>query len=129
LRLLLDTHTILWIIRDDPRLPSNTRNIISNADQVYWSMISIWEIAIKLSLDRPDFKLTTGWAERITREMEICGFRHIHIGNDHMENLSKLPWHHRDPFDRLLIATAKTENLTIVSRDTSFQKYPIDQIW
>ncbi len=92
-------------------------------------MISIWEIAIKLSLDRPDFKLAAGWAERITREMEICGFRHIQIANDHMENLSKLPWYHRDPFDRLLIATAKTENLTIVSRDTSFQKYPIDQIW
>ena len=46
-----------------------------------------------------------------------------------MENLSKLPWYHRDPFDRLLIATAKTENLTIVSRDSSFEKYSIDRIW
>lgn len=92
-------------------------------------MISIWEIAIKLSLNRPDFDLSAGWAERITREMEICGFRPIHITNDHMENLSKLPWHHRDPFDRLLIAIAQTENLSIVSRDGNFQKYPIDQIW
>ena len=92
-------------------------------------MISIWEIAIKLSLDRPDFKLAAGWAERITREMGICGFLHIHIATHHLENLSKLSWYHRDPFDRLLIATAKTENLTIVSRDTSFQKYSLDQIW
>jgi PIN domain nuclease of toxin-antitoxin system len=129
LRLLLDTHTILWIIRDDPKLPSDTKNIISNADQVYWSMISIWEIAIKLSLDRPDFQLAAGWAERITREMEICGFLQIYIAAHHLENLSILPWHHRDPFDRLLIATAKTENLSIVSRDASFQKYSIDQIW
>jgi PIN domain nuclease of toxin-antitoxin system len=92
-------------------------------------MVSIWEIAIKLSLDRPDFKLAAGWAERITREMEICGFLHIHIASHHLENLSKLPWYHRDPFDRLLIATAKTENLTIVSRDNSFKPYAAETIW
>jgi PIN domain nuclease of toxin-antitoxin system len=129
LRLLLDTHTILWIIRDDPKLPSNTRSIISNADQVYWSIISIWEIAIKLSLDRSDFQLAAGWAERITREMEICGFLQSHIATHHLENLSKLPWYHRDPFDRLLIATAKTENLTIISRDPHFQNYDVELIW
>ena len=129
LRLLLDTHTILWIIRDDPKLSSSTRTIISNAHQTYWSMISIWEIAIKLSLDRPDFKLAAGWAERITREMEICGLKQIHISNHHLENLSRLPWYHRDPFDRLLIATAKTENLTIVSRDSHFQNYDVKSIW
>jgi PIN domain nuclease of toxin-antitoxin system len=129
LRLLLDTHTILWLISNDPRLNQNTKNIISDAEEVYWSMISIWEIAIKLSVERLDFKLAAGWEKDIPHEMKLCGFHQILISPHHLESLSRLPFIHRDPFDRLLIATAKTENFTIVSRDSNFQKYQVDLIW
>ncbi|MCE2959406.1 MAG: type II toxin-antitoxin system VapC family toxin [Akkermansiaceae bacterium] len=129
MRLLLDTHTILWYIFGDSRLSSRARDAILTTDEVYWSMVSIWEIGIKQSLGKPGFELPADWARFLPEQMSLQGFSHLPIDSSHCEAVSKLHWYHRDPFDRLLIATAKIENLTIVSRDTSFQKYPIDQIW
>lgn len=129
MRLLLDTHTILWYIFGDPRLSDRARDAILTTDEVYWSMISIWEISIKHSLGKPNFQLPPGWTSFLPEQMSLQGFSHLPIHSSHCETVSKLPWYHRDPFDRLLIATAKTENLTIVSRDTNFQKYQVDCIW
>lgn len=129
MRLLLDTHSILWYFFGDPRLSSRARDAILTTEEVYWSMVSIWEIGIKHSLGKPGFQIPAGWARFLPEQMSLQGFSHLPIDSSHFEAVSKLPWHHRDPFDRLLIATAKTENLTIVSCDNSLKPYPVDTIW
>lgn len=92
-------------------------------------MVSIWEISIKISLDRPDFKLAQGWSKRIPEEMALNGFYQVPLAPDHLETLSKLPFLHRDPFDRILIATAIAEDFKIVTNDQKFHNYPVDVLW
>lgn len=114
---------------DDSRLSINAREIISSATEIYWSVASLWEIAIKLSLDRPDFRLTPDWATLIPEEMQRNAIRRLEIDPAHCEALSRLPWHHRDPFDRLLIAQAQVEELTVITCDSHFGPYPVSSLW
>ncbi|MFD0895387.1 type II toxin-antitoxin system VapC family toxin [Luteolibacter ambystomatis] len=129
MRLLLDTHALLWMIADDPRLSPSARRHITSADELAWSVASLWEIAIKLSLDRPDFKLGRGWARLIPEEMTRNGVRRIDLSAIHCETVSRLPWHHRDPFDRLLVAQAATDGLAILSADNSLDAYAPKRLW
>lgn len=129
MRLLLDTHALLWMIADDPRLSPVARQAIVSATDIFWSMASVWEIGIKLSLDRPDFRLGPGWARLIPEEMQRNGIRRLGIEPAHAEAVARLPWHHRDPFDRLLIAQAQTENLTLLSRNGHIPQYSIPFAW
>lgn len=126
--LLLDTHTFLWFINDDPRLsPRATERIADPDARVLVSVINAWEIIIKqgtgkLTLDRP---LTEVWPESITAN----AFDVLDVTTEHVMALAGLPPHHRDPFDRLLIAQAIAEDHQIVSADTAFDAYPVDRIW
>lgn len=78
---------------------------------------------------RPDFRLGTGWARLIPEEMHRNGIRRLGIEAAHTEAVARLPWHHRDPFDRLLIAQAQTENLTLLSRDSHIPRYAVPWTW
>lgn len=129
MRLLLDTHAILWMIADDPRLGASQRKILQEADELLWSVVSLWEIGIKLSLERRDFRLGPGWARLIPEELSRNRIRQIPLQPAHCEEVSRLPWHHRDPFDRVLIAQARIEDCTLFSRDESIDDYDVRRIW
>jgi PIN domain nuclease of toxin-antitoxin system len=129
MRILLDTHAILWMIADDRRLSREARRHIESAEDLAWSTASLWEIGIKLSLQRPDFALGDGWEHSIPAEMTRNGIRRIDLQPHHCAVVSSFPWHHRDPFDRMLAAQAHAENRHLLSCDEIFDAYPITRIW
>lgn len=118
MRLLLDTHVLIWW-DEGARLARKAMDAIRDADQVYVSAASGWEIAIKASLGR----LTT--SRSVVDAVAESGFEELPVRLAHAERLLELPWHHRDPFDRLLIAQALAERLTLVTRDRVFGRYEV----
>ena len=129
MRLLLDTHAILWMVSGDPRLPMATRELMQRSTQLIFSPISFWEMAIKQSLGRADFQLGKKWASRIESELRFNSAIKLDLEIRHCERVETLPWHHRDPFDRLLIAQAMEEDLTLLSRDRRFHHYDLAVAW
>jgi PIN domain nuclease of toxin-antitoxin system len=121
MRILLDTHVLIWW-EEDARLKRGARDAIEQADQVYVSAISGWEIALKTSLGR--LRPTRTVAEAVSDSH----FEELPVRLRHAESLARLPWHHRDPFDRMLIAQAMSERLSIVTRDRAFSKYDVTVI-
>ncbi|HEX2079443.1 MAG TPA: type II toxin-antitoxin system VapC family toxin [Longimicrobium sp.] len=126
--LLLDTHAFLWFIDADPRLSPTAAARIGDPDErVIVSVVSAWEIVIKqgtgkLVLGQPLARL---WPENIdANEFDV-----LNVTWEHILALSPLPLHHRDPFDRLLIAQAIAEGLQIVSADPAFDHYPVERVW
>lgn len=118
MRLLLDTHVLIWW-DDGARVTKKAAEAIRAADQVYVSAASGWEIAIKASLGR----LSTD--RRVADAVVESGFEELPVRLAHAEAIQDLPWHHRDPFDRLLVAQAVVEGLTLVTRDRIFGKYDV----
>jgi PIN domain nuclease of toxin-antitoxin system len=123
LNLLLDTHIALWWFDDSPRLHRNTRTAINGADRVAVSIASAWEYAIKAALGR--LRLP----EPFFHALERSGFEPLPIGFMHTEHLVTMPHHHGDPFDRMLIAQAVVEGLTIVTHDRHFETYGVKILW
>jgi PIN domain nuclease of toxin-antitoxin system len=123
MKLLLDTHALLWFIGNDPQLSASARENIENPEhEKFVSAASFWEIALKLSLDK--LKLPRPFDEVFPRQLDVNGFEQLPISCAHLDQLRALPFHHRDPFDRLLIAQALADGMTIVTRDPEFSKYP-----
>ena len=118
MRLLLDTHVLIWW-DEGARLSTKVTHAIREADQVYVSAATGWEVAIKASLG----KLTP--ERRVADAVAESGFEELPIRLAHTEGVQGLPWHHRDPFDRLLVAQAVSERLTLVTRDRIFSKYGV----
>jgi PIN domain nuclease of toxin-antitoxin system len=116
--LLLDTHVLIWW-DEGRRLAPEARRAIEEADAVYVSAATAWEIAIKIGLGR---LRPTRTVEEATRE---SGFLELPVTFRHAERVAALPAHHRDPFDRLLVAQAEVEELTVVTRDPVFGRYPV----
>ncbi|NJM48492.1 MAG: type II toxin-antitoxin system VapC family toxin [Alkalinema sp. RU_4_3] len=124
--LLLDTHTILWFLENDPQLPTQTRTRIETSPTVLVSIISLWEIAIKTNIG----KLTLSFPfSDLESELITQNITQLSITFSDLTIYHSLPLHHRDPFDRLLIAQAMNHSLPFISRDTEFAPYPIQQIW
>jgi len=122
-RLLLDTHVFLWWRTDDPRLAATVRAAVAEAELVFVSLASAWEAAIKLALGRlrlPD-RFETGVVD--------SGFERLLISFAHAERAGGLPVHHSDPFDRMLVAQAQAEGLTLVSHDRRLAPYDVDVLW
>lgn len=121
MRLLLDTHVLIWW-DEDARLTAAARSAIETADQVYVSAVSDWEIAIKMSLGRLRPTRT------IAQAVDESGFEELPLRLRHTEALAKLPPLHRDPFDRMLAAQALCDRLTLVSRDRTLARYDVPLI-
>ena len=122
-RLLLDTHTLIWWAEDNPRLPPATDARIRHADLALVSIASAWEIAIKASLGRLAVSMAV---EEILAE---AGFVLLPVTLAHTAELATLPHHHRDPFDRMLIAQARTERLALVSHNRTLRRYDVQVTW
>lgn len=128
MRVLLDTHTLLWWGLDDPQLSQRAYDAIADAaTTVYVSAASGWEIATKVRLG----KLPTvhGFPNDLRAYLAQQGFQELAITLDHGQRAGSLPGPHRDPFDRMLIAQAQAENLTLVSNETIFDRYGIVRLW
>jgi PIN domain nuclease of toxin-antitoxin system len=122
--LLVDSHVLLWHVLDDPRLgPGPTAAIEADDAEVVVSVASLWEIAIKMSLGKLDAP-----GDLPERVLEL-GFELLPITNEHAWQVRQLPHHHRDPFDRMLIAQSQIERLPIVTADPSFKRYDVSIVW
>ncbi len=125
MRFLLDTHALLWALSAPARLPSSTvASIRDPSNAVYVSAASVWEIAIKTALGK-----LTAHADEIVRSVVEVGFEELPVTMIHARRVFALPLHHRDPFDRMLVAQALEEGLTIVTRDPSFAAYQVPTAW
>lgn len=127
MRLLLDTHTFLWWVADDARLSAKARAAVTDATEVFLSVASCWEMAIKLGLQRLTLALPID--RFVSEHLGINQFTLLAIELDQLARVTALPFHHRDPFDRLLAAQALQEQLTIVSADAVFRKYRVKTVW
>lgn len=117
--LLLDTHVFLWWRAASPRLGAHVQEAISRADVVFVSAASAWEAAIKRSLGRLEIP------DRFEAGVEDSGFEKLMVTFTHAERAGSLPLHHRDPFDRMLVAQAFEERLTLVSYDGHLEAYDV----
>ena len=128
MRVLLDTHALVWALAEPERLSSRARATIANpATDAYVSMASAWELGILDSLGR--VRLRVSLASIFSEGLAALRVRLLPIQLQHVVRVASLPRHHRDPFDRLLIATAMTEKLTLVSGDRAFKKYGVVTLW
>jgi PIN domain nuclease of toxin-antitoxin system len=127
-RLLLDTHALLWFIAGDERLSSTARREIENeASDVFVSVGTAWEIAIKVGLGKLSLDAPTAEAFFI-EQMKVNAFRYLPIEPPHVFRAGQLPLHHRDPFDRILIAQALVEDMGLVTRE-DFRAYAVVTMW
>lgn len=121
MNLLLDTHVLLWAAGETKRLSRKARQLLSDdANSLYFSSASFWEISIKLGLGRPDFKVNP---RLLLRGLLDNGWRELPANAAHTLHLERLPLLHKDPFDRILVAQAEAEGLVLVTADVSIAKY------
>jgi PIN domain nuclease of toxin-antitoxin system len=121
---LLDTHIVLWFLNGE-RLSPMLCELITNGEN-YVSVVSLWEVAIKMNIKKYDFH---GGFSAFRELVNKNGFIILPIKDEHMEKLFELPLLHRDPFDRLIVATAAVEGLQIITADENIQKYDVNWIW
>lgn len=128
MKLLLDTHALMWFFLADPQLSAKARSLIVDAgNHVLVSPASYWEIAIKISIGR--YTITQDLAVFVEREIAKNGFEIVPIMPVHASIVARLPFHHKDPFDRLLVAQTQAEQASIVSADEVFDKYGVPRLW
>lgn len=123
---LLDTHTLLWFTIGDPRINPNLRLQIENNDN-FLSIASVWEIAIKYSIGK--LTLAMSFDDFVEQQIIGNGITIKTINQQHISVIAQLPLHHRDPFDRMLIAQAIVENIPIISADKKLDAYAIQRLW
>lgn len=127
MKYLLDTHTAIWALSDKSKLSERAKAIIDDASiPLCVSMASAWEIAIKISLGKLIF---AGGSKSFLEKMRINGVHILNINTSHIEQVERLPYIHRDPFDRLLVASAVADGLTIITSDTDIRRYNAASIW
>ena len=121
MRLLLDTQIVIWASTDDPRLRTATRDLIRDgSNEIIVSVISIWEVAIKFSLGRKDFRHA---AADLRAGMQRAGWEELHMKGEHALAVADLPDIHGDPFDRILLAQAQCEGISLLSADRTLWRY------
>ncbi|WP_397601267.1 type II toxin-antitoxin system VapC family toxin [Silvanigrella sp.] len=118
MKILLDTHILLWVLEDSKKLSKKAREIIDNASEVYISSVSAWEIMIKVQIGKLDIDLNN--IQKIFRE---SNFIELSLKLEHILELKNLPDYHKDPFDRMLIAQALNEPLKLITADATVKKY------
>lgn len=127
MKLLVDTHAFLWFMAGDARLTPTARRAIEDNDDGWWlSAASVWELSIKVSLKR--LTLPASVSEYIGEKVQE-GLRVLPVEWAHAAGVDQLPLHHRDPFDRLLVAQARAEHLALVTGDAVFSLYGVHVVW
>lgn len=128
MKVLIDTHVFIWYVQNSEKLiDSATRLINDGRNEILFSTASIWEMAIKQSTGK--LNLSNPYASFIKDQMKLNDIDLLPITIEHLEIVASLPFHHRDPFDRLLISQVLVENISILSVDIAFDAYPIKRIW
>ncbi len=118
MRILLDTHVLLWWLEDSPSLSAQARELIADQENaVFVSAVSLWEVWLKQSLGK--LRLPADFSERLAAE----SFESLPLAASHPRQVSLLPWHHRDPFDRMLVAQAQVEKLVLLTGDEALTAY------
>lgn len=121
MNLLLDTHLLLWAASEPERLSAKARALLLDpANQLMFSAASLWEVTIKNSLDRPDFKVDS---RRLWRMLLVSGYRELPVTSEHTVAVNDLPQLHKNPFDRILVAQARVESLLLLTVDKAVAKY------
>ena len=128
MKYLLDTHTLLWFLQGDKKLSDKARQFIDNpSNEKFLSVVSLWEIAVKVSLGK--LALGKSFERLFPEQLHFNRIQILDITVDSLIKLTTLPFHHRDPFDRLIIAQAFVEELLIIGADTAFDAYGINREW
>lgn len=129
MRVLLDTHAFLWFIGGSPNLSSQARQLIEDSgNERLISIASLWEMSIKASLGK--LKLNLSFPDMVREHISGNSMKLLHISPEHLDIVRTLPFHHKDPFDRLLIAQSLSENMLVLSRDQVFDDYVgMQRVW
>ena len=127
MRYIIDTQAFIWYATGDKQLSKTALDIIESDAIRYISFASIWEMAIKSSIGKLNFQIP--FEDLISNQLAINGYDILSLELSHVFQLAKLPLFHKDPFDRIMIAQAITENIPIISIDPYFQSYPVTVIW
>ena len=128
MKILRDNHAFLWFIEGDDNLSDSARYFIENSQYQKWlSIASLWEMSIKASLNRLELK--TNFPDLIQNYVYGNGFDILSINAEHLEQLKTLPYYHKDPFVRLIIAQSLTENIPILTKDELFKRYTENLLW
>lgn len=124
---ILDTHTLLWFIENDTKLSSSAKSIIETFPKtIYVSVVSLWEIAIKVNIGKLKISASVDTLIKFLAEQDISV---LPISNNHLSAYINLPLHHRDPFDRMIIVQAIASKLTVLGTDETFDQYEISREW
>lgn len=122
MRLLIDSHIALWWLAEDPSIGMHCKEHLRTADEVFFSAVTPWELGIKRALGK------VSYPDGLASELTSSGFRELPVSAEHAERAPDLPLHHRDPFDRMLVAQAQAEALVLVSADRSLRPYDVEII-
>ena len=128
MKLLLDTHTFIWWDSQSSQIPADVLDLLKSSDhELLLSLVSVWEIQIKSHLGKLD--LREPLLDIVQRQESQNRVVILPITLGHIIELDQLPWHHKDPFDRLLIAQSRIESAMLVSKDTAFDQYDCQRLW
>ena len=129
MKYLLDTSSFLWFVNDDKRISTAARELIEDPSfEIQLSLVSIWEIAIKSTLGR-GLELPRPFPQFIDIVQDNDDFKVLQIHISHVKAIADMPLHHRDPFDRLLIAQSQVEDIPVITSDAAFDAYDIQRVW
>lgn len=126
---LLDTHALLWMLHGDKRLSKRASDEIDGALPLFYSSVSFWEVAIKLSTKGFDFEVDSDWDEVFAKELDRIGVALLNPSISDCRVLQDLPAHHRDPFDRMLVCQAMRRGLGMLSTDEALDAYGVTRVW
>lgn len=128
MRFLLDTHVLLWSLENDPMLSATAKALLEDTTyEPLLSVASLWEMAIKISTGKLERNHTI--TELVTQKLVPSGIAVLPISPFHLDMLMTLPFHHRDPFDRLMVAQCLTEGMPVLSRDATLDTYGVTRLW
>ena len=128
MKYLIDTHTLLWIVTDSAKLSKRAKKIyLDRSNKIFLSMASLWELAIKSSLDK--LSLEKSLDDFVVEHIKGNDIQILDIEIPHIFRVEQLPFHHRDPFDRMIIAQLIENNLPILGSDKAFDSYKVKRVW
>ena len=127
MKAILDTHAFLWALAGDARMSRRARDVFAGSTELAFSMASIWEILVKVQAGKLNFPRPAG--PYVLSKLAENRIQSLSISIDHLLALERLPMHHRDPFDRMLIAQSMEEDWPIITADPMFKQYPVRVIW